>query len=82
MSVEKTKNGKTWPATQVGLRPVEAGLGGHDAGVWGVDEGVKNASSPIPKRGRYALSDCVTLQWVERVEKENVSMKKFSTAYL
>ena len=23
----------TWPATQVGLRPVKAGLGGHDAGV-------------------------------------------------
>ena len=25
----------TWSATQVGLRTVEAGLGGHDAGVSG-----------------------------------------------
>ena len=42
----------TWSATQVGLRRVKAGLGGHDAGVWGVEEGVENTSSPISKRGR------------------------------
>ena len=37
----------TWPATQVGPRPVKAGLGGHEEGVFGVDDGVKKASLPI-----------------------------------
>ena len=50
----------TWPATQVCLRTVESGLGGHDACVWGVDEGVENASLPITKRGRLWLSDYPT----------------------
>ena len=40
------KNDTTWPATQVGLRPVKAGLGGHEAGVFGVDDGVENTSLP------------------------------------
>ena len=56
----KTKNeqerGATWPATQVGLRPVEAGLGGHDDGASGVNEGVKSTSTRSWKRGRFALS--------------------------
>ena len=34
----------TWPATQVCPRPVKASLGGHEEGVGGVDEGVKNSS--------------------------------------
>ena len=33
--------------TQVGPRTVEAGLGGHDAGVSGVDEGVESALLPL-----------------------------------
>ena len=33
------KNDTTWSATQVGLRPVKAGLGGHDDGVWGSTRG-------------------------------------------
>ena len=37
----------TWPATQVGPRPVKAGLGGHEEGVGGVDDVVKKASLPI-----------------------------------
>ena len=41
------ERGATRPATQVGLRPVKLGLGGHDAGVWGVDEGAENASLPL-----------------------------------
>ena len=36
-----------WPATQVGPRPVEPGLGGHEEDVNGVDDGVKKASVPI-----------------------------------
>ena len=39
------ERGATWPATQVGLKPVEAGLGCHDDGGSGVDEGVENAST-------------------------------------
>ena len=36
----------TWPAAQVGQRSVKAGLGGHDDGVSGVDDGVENTSIP------------------------------------
>ena len=51
------ENDTTRPATQVGLRTVEAGLGGHDDGVLGVDEGVENASLPLSKRRRLTMSD-------------------------
>ena len=40
------------------LRRVESGLGGHDEGVFGVYERVENASLPLRKRGRTALSIC------------------------
>ena len=42
-----SKNDTTWSATQVGLRPVESGLGGHEEGVFGVDEGVEKTSLPL-----------------------------------
>ena len=54
------KTDTTWSATQVPVRRVKAGLGGHDAGVSRDDEGVKRRSFPISKRGRLALSDCPT----------------------
>ena len=38
------ENDTTRPATQVSPRPVEAGLGGHEEGVFGVDDGVENVS--------------------------------------
>ena len=59
----------TRPATQVGLRTVKSGLGGHDAGVCGVGEWVENASFPMTKRGRLALSDCPTFSDFVGVEK-------------
>ena len=63
-SEKKTKNelqrGATWPATQVGLRPVKAGLGGHDDGASGVDDGVEKSSIRISKRGRTAMSEYPT----------------------
>ena len=37
----------TLPATQVSPRPVKSGLGGHEAGVSGVEEGVENTTTPI-----------------------------------
>ena len=37
----------TWSATQVCRRRVKVGLGGHDDGVWGVDEGVEKTSLPL-----------------------------------
>ena len=37
----------TWPATQVGLGPVRASLGGQDDGVSEVDEGFDNTSLPL-----------------------------------
>ena len=44
---ERAGNDTTRPATQVGPRTVEAGLGGHDDGASGVDEGAGNASIPL-----------------------------------
>ena len=49
------------PATQVGRRTVEACLGGHDAGVSRVKEGVENASIRLSKRGRLAVSEYATI---------------------
>ena len=54
------ENDTTWPATQVDPRRVESGLGGHEAGVFGVEKGVENASLPLLKRERMALSLCAT----------------------
>ena len=54
------KNGITWSATQVRLRRVKAGLGGHEEGVGGVDDGVANASPPMWKRVRTTTSECPT----------------------
>ena len=54
------KNDTTRSATQVGPRPVEAGLGGQDDGVWGVYDGVENTSIPLWKRGRTAMFVCPT----------------------
>ena len=48
----------TWPATQVGLRPVKAGLGGHEAGVLWDDEGVEKVSILLSKWGRMTVSEC------------------------
>ena len=48
----------TWSATQVGRRPVESGLGGHEEGVGGVDDGVENASLPLWKQVGITLSEC------------------------
>ena len=62
------KLGTTWSATKVWLRPVKAGLGGHEAGVFGVDEGVENTSIPLRKRGRMVLSDCATFNGIRGVE--------------
>ena len=64
------KLGTTWSATKVWLRPVKAGLGGHEAGVFRVDEGVENISIPLRKRGRMVLSDCATFNDIRGVNKE------------
>ena len=55
-----SKNEPPWPATQVGLRPVESCLGRHDDGVSGVDDRVKTTSHPSWKRVRLAMSQCGT----------------------
>ena len=51
----------TWPATQVLMRPIKSGLGGHDDGVSGVDDGVDKTSLPLRKRGRRSGSVGATL---------------------
>ena len=69
------KKDTTWPATQVCPRPVEAGLGGHRAGVFGVDEGTTNPSLPILKWGRTAASDWPTFSVFIGVENDHVGEK-------
>ena len=67
------KMGATWAATQVWLRRVKAGLGGHDDGVSGDDEGVEDTSIPISQQGRMAMSGHPTFSDFKRVERENGS---------
>ena len=57
---ELAGNDTTWLATQVGPRRVESGLGGHDDGASGVNEGVERPLIQLSKRGRLALPDCPT----------------------
>ena len=73
------KMGATWSATQVGLRRVKAGLGGHDDGVSGVDEGVEETSIPISKRGRMALSEYPTFSgfWAVGSETDSAMQNHF-----
>ena len=63
----------TWSATQVGLRPVESGLGGHEDGVRGVDDGVENTSPPLRKRVRMTMSECATFSDFRGVDNEILS---------
>ena len=67
------KTDMIWSATQVGLRTVEAGLGGHDACASVVDEGVSMSSFPISKRGRLVMSDCPTFIGFVWSGTENIS---------
>ena len=46
-SLFRVKIETTWSATQVCRRRVKAGLGGHEEGVDGVDEGVEKTSLPL-----------------------------------
>ena len=57
------------------MRPVEAGLGGHDAGVLEVDAGVEEASLPIRKRGRVSWSGCTIISDFVGVENDHVGEK-------
>ena len=58
------------------VRRVKAGLGGHDAGVSGVDDGVENTSFPISKRGRLALPECPAFSGFWCLEGEKVGVKQ------
>ena len=75
----RVKIDTTWPATRVGLRPVKSCLGGHEAGVLGVGEGVEKTSIPMLKRGRMALSECATFMAFIRVENDYDCKKRNGT---
>ena len=70
------ENDTTWSATQVGLRRVGSGLGGHDEGVFGVDNWVEDATLPLRKRGRTARSDVPAFSDLRGVENEVCSEKQ------
>ena len=67
------KTDTTQPATQVGPRRVKSGLGGPDAGVSGVVEGVERSSFPLSKRGRLVLSDYPTFSGFVVSGDENIT---------
>ena len=67
------KKWTTWPAPQVCQRRVKSGLGGHEEGVGGVDDGVKKASLPLWKRGRVAMSERQTSSDFRGAEKDFVN---------
>ena len=57
----------TWPATQVSLRRVEAGLGGQDDGVSGADEGGgQEHIAPVTKTGTNDVVGLCHLSWFYR----------------
>ena len=70
------KNDTTWSATQVGPRTVKGGLGGHDDGVCGVDEGVEDASLPLRKRGGMVRSDRPDFSGFTGASNESCSEKQ------
>ena len=72
----QAKDEPTWTATQVGPRPVEAGLGGHDAGVSRVDAGVGNASFTLLKRARIEVSECVAFSGFRGVDNDIIGEKQ------
>ena len=72
----RAKNDTTWPATQVCRRPLEAGLGGHNDGVFGDDEGVENGSIPLRKRGRVGRFVCVIFSDFWSDENDYVGEKR------
>ena len=57
------------------LRPVESGLGGHEEGVFGVDDMVENTSLSLLKLGRTAWPKRATFSDFGRFEKDRVSEK-------
>ena len=67
----------TGPATQVGVRGVKAGLGGHDDCVGGVDDVVENTSIRLRKPGRLAVSELATISDFN-VENKNELILKFT----
>ena len=64
---KKTKNeperGATWPATQVGLRGVEAGLGGHDDGSSGGRRGGQKHIESVMETVSIGIVGSSNLQW-------------------
>ena len=75
-SLFRVKIETTWSATQVCPRRVKAGLGGHEEGVDGVDEGVEKTSLPLWKRGRVAMSERQTSSDFRGAEKDFVNEKR------
>ena len=75
LMIFRTKRDTTWSATQVGPRRVESGLRGHDEGVFGVDDGVKNSSPLLWKWGRTAWSDCPTFSGFRGVDNDSLGEK-------
>ena len=71
-----SKNDTTGPATQVGPRTFESGLGGHEAGVFGDDEGVEKTSIPLRKQARMTLSECVTFSDFVGIGNDYVGEKR------
>ena len=76
--VSKVISTTTRPETEVGPRPIKAGLGDQESGVSRVDEGSKNASISISKWGRSAVSDRATFSGFDGSDNENVSDKQNS----
>ena len=70
---DQAGNDPTRPETEVGLRTVKAGLGCHDAGASGVDEGIETASFPISKRSRLTWSELSSFSGFEGADNEDDS---------
>ena len=75
LMIFRTKRDTTWSATEVGQTPVKSGLGGHEEDVFGVDDGVLNASPPPRKRERATWSECPTFSRFTGVDNDSLGEK-------
>ena len=58
------------------MRPVKAGLGGHDAGVSGGCQGGLKHIAPSWKQGRMLRSDCTAFNGLSETRNENITDDK------
>ena len=80
---EQAGNDTRRPATQVGARRVEAGLGGHDDGAWGRRGGRKRIDPIIETVtvGKVGVEHVQFFQPFQKINMMVLTLKTFESGY-